>query len=71
MLTSAEPLVAVGLSVMLLGVTMTWIEIFGGVIIVVAVTAQSLNARRLEKEQAQVEAVLSARRRARANVEKK
>ena len=50
---------------------MTWIEIFGGVIIVVAVTAQSLNARRLEKEQAQVEAVLSARRRARANVEKK
>lgn len=70
MLTSAEPLVAVVLSVMLLGVTMTWIEIFGGVIIVVAVTAQSLNARRLEKEQAQVEAVLSARRRARANVEK-
>ena len=69
MLTSAEPLVAVVLSVMLLGVTMTWIEIFGGVIIVVAVTAQSLNARRLEKEQAQVEAVLSARRRARANVE--
>lgn len=50
---------------------MTWIEIFGGVIIVVAVTAQSLNARRLEKEQAQVDAVLSARRRARANVEKK
>ena len=71
MLTSAEPLVAVVLSVMLLGVTMTWIEIFGGVIIVVAVTAQSLNARRLEKEQAQVEAVLSARRRARANVGKK
>lgn len=71
MLTSAEPLVAVVLSVMLLGVTMTWIEIFGGVIIVVAVTAQSLNARHLEKEQAQVEAVLSARRRARANVEKK
>ena len=71
MLTSAEPLVAVVLSVMLLGVSMTWIEIFGGVIIVAAVTAQSLNARRLEKEQAQVEAVLSARRRARANVGKK